>query len=272
MAHAYGEEAARAPDWTKTMNEMDRLKNALNDRAAATPRREAKDAAIAAALSAFDAKPVQPAKEKNVADRLIGAAHAAFETMMGRRKMRMTHALAGGASLLVLTLAVMTAANLQTFDTFSRPTIGVPPVKDLTEEARARRGQTAEPKARKPTQPAASQRRESDCAGSGAGAAANEASAAGSGTSPPAPPASAEPTCRRRPERLPCARASHGRWRRTNTGGKSEMDRLIASNNRDRGGGGRLGRSGAGADAGEPRAGRRRRSAGAGGLPRPGPR
>ena len=118
------------------MNDMDRLKDALQDRAAARPRREAKDAAIAAALAAFDAKPVQAHQGTKFSDRLIGAAHAAFETMTGRRKMRMTHALAGGASLLVLTLAVMTAANLQTFDTFSRAPIGVPPVTDLTEEAK----------------------------------------------------------------------------------------------------------------------------------------
>ena len=45
----------------------------------------------------------------------------------------MRHALAGGASLAVLTLAVMTAANLQTIEDFkwrdAREPVGVPPVE-----------------------------------------------------------------------------------------------------------------------------------------------
>jgi Ca-activated chloride channel family protein len=119
------------------MNELDRLKDALKNRASAAPRPEAKEAAIAAALAAFDAKAERASQGTKIAGRLIGAAHAAFETVTGRRPMRMTHALAGGASLIVLALAVMTAANLQRFDSFSgRPPIGVPPVRDLTDEAK----------------------------------------------------------------------------------------------------------------------------------------
>ena len=94
------------------MDELERLKDALKDRAAALPRPEARRAAIGAALEAFDAKHVPARQGSGIAARLIGAAHAAFETLTGRRPMRMTHALAGGASLIVLTLAVMTTAGL----------------------------------------------------------------------------------------------------------------------------------------------------------------
>src|SRR5690606_7735337 len=87
------------------------------DASPALPRQEARDRAIEAALAAFDARPAHAHGEAHqgmaAADRLRIAAIAALNLVTGKRPMRMSHVLAGGASLAVLTLAVMTATNLQ---------------------------------------------------------------------------------------------------------------------------------------------------------------
>src|SRR4051794_1256594 len=88
------------------------------------PRAAAREAAVAAALAAYDAKKESLRQESSLVSRLRNAARAASETMTGQRPMTqisMRNALAAGASLAVLTLAVMTAANLQTIENLKWP-------------------------------------------------------------------------------------------------------------------------------------------------------
>jgi len=101
------------------MSELERLKEALQAEPAA-PRPAAREAAIAASLAAYDANVAAYRQGTSFVDRLRNAARAAIELLTGRRHMRMSTALAGGASLAVLMLAVMTAANLQTIENFAR--------------------------------------------------------------------------------------------------------------------------------------------------------
>jgi Ca-activated chloride channel homolog len=122
------------------MTELDKLKEAF-DAERITPRDRARDAAVNAALSAFDAN-IQGARQgSGLGARLRNAAHAASEILTGKRPMTqvsMRHALAGGVSLAVLALAVMTATNLQNIEGFgwreTREPIGVPPVPHPTSE------------------------------------------------------------------------------------------------------------------------------------------
>jgi Ca-activated chloride channel family protein len=116
------------------MDELDRLKGAFESEQVA-PRRGAREAALAAALGVFDAEKVAARQGSGVVGRLRNAARAAFEILTGKRPMTqlsMRHALAGGVSLAVLTLAVMTAANIRTIEGFgfrdTREPIGVPPI------------------------------------------------------------------------------------------------------------------------------------------------
>lgn len=101
------------------MSELERLKEALQGEPAA-PRPAAREAAIAASLAAYDANVAAHRQGTSFVDRLRNAARAAIELLTGRRHMRMSTALAGGASLAVLTLAVLTAANLQTIENLAR--------------------------------------------------------------------------------------------------------------------------------------------------------
>src|SRR5687767_9821231 len=94
------------------MNELERLKQAFDTERIA-PRRQAKEAALAAALRAFEAKKADASQGSGVITRLRTAAREAADILTGKKPMRMTHALAGGASLAVLTLAVLTTAHLQ---------------------------------------------------------------------------------------------------------------------------------------------------------------
>ncbi len=114
------------------MSELDRLKQALRTEPVSA-REAAREAAIGAALSAYDANMAAGRQGNTAVDRLRNAARAAMQLLTGRRHMRMSHALAGGVSLAVLMLAVMTAANLQTIEGFkwrdAREPIGVPPVQ-----------------------------------------------------------------------------------------------------------------------------------------------
>ncbi|HWT31861.1 MAG TPA: von Willebrand factor type A domain-containing protein, partial [Propylenella sp.] len=131
------------------MNELDRLKDAFRSEGPVVPPPEAKQAAVAAAMRAFDEKNARARQGSNLAGRLRIAASAALELLTGKRPMRMTHALAGGASLLVLTLAVMTAANLHYLDALSSrdamPIGGTGEVlKDLTAATEAEEAEVAE--------------------------------------------------------------------------------------------------------------------------------
>jgi len=99
------------------MDELERLKAAL-DAERIAPRAQAREAAIGAALAAYDVNAATRRQGTRVANRLRNAAHAASEILTGKRHMRMSHALAGGVSLAVLMLAVMTAASLQTIESY----------------------------------------------------------------------------------------------------------------------------------------------------------
>jgi Ca-activated chloride channel family protein len=99
------------------MTELDRLRKALAEDVVA-PRPEAKDAAIAAALAAFDAKKTEPRQGSPIFARLRIAALAALDILTGKRPMTRTHALAGGVSLAALMIAVFATANLQTLEGF----------------------------------------------------------------------------------------------------------------------------------------------------------
>jgi Ca-activated chloride channel family protein len=141
------------------MNELDRLKDAMRADGPVRPRREAKDAAISAAMRAFDVKNASARQGSSLADRLRIAASAALELLTGKRPMRMTHALAGGASLLVLTLAVMTAANLQYLDALSsrdaEPTGGTGEIlRDLSAPTKREAEEAAKVGAPEPARPA----------------------------------------------------------------------------------------------------------------------
>jgi Ca-activated chloride channel family protein len=118
------------------MSEIERLREAFqNERVEARP--SAREAAVNAALHAFDARLSSARQGTSFLLRLRNAASAAIEVLTGKRHMRMSHALAGGVSLAVLMLAVMTAANIQTIENFgwrdAREPIALPPVEPATD-------------------------------------------------------------------------------------------------------------------------------------------
>ena len=118
------------------MTELQRLKEAF-DSERPSAGEGAREAALAAALSAYDARMRDERQGRGVVGRLRIAARAATEILTGKRPMRMTHALAGGASLAVLMLAVMTAANVQTIENFrwrgTPEPVALPPAKPIEE-------------------------------------------------------------------------------------------------------------------------------------------
>jgi Ca-activated chloride channel family protein len=97
---------------------MDRLKKMFDRQAATAPKPEAKDAALRAAIAAFDEdheqKHERARQGSRLMDRLTGAADAARATLIGRRPMKMSHVLAGSVSVLVLSLAVLNVSQFQT--------------------------------------------------------------------------------------------------------------------------------------------------------------
>jgi Ca-activated chloride channel family protein len=95
------------------MSELHHLKESLR-RDPVAPRQEAREAAIRAGMEAFDAHRAGQRQGFPFWTRLRSAAFAALGNGRGKRPMRYAHALAGGASLAVLTLAVLTTASLQT--------------------------------------------------------------------------------------------------------------------------------------------------------------
>ncbi len=101
-------------------NDMDKLKAMFDRQAASAPDPAAKDAAIGAAMAAFDEKHAhkhEGARQgSRLMDRLTGAADAARATLFGRRPMKMSHVLAGSVSVLVLSLAVLNVSQFQTPD------------------------------------------------------------------------------------------------------------------------------------------------------------
>ena len=99
-------------------SDMDRLKAMFDQLAATPPKPAAKDAAIDAAMAAFDEEHEHKSDEvrqgSRLMDRLTGAADAARATLFGRRPMKMSHVLAGSVSVLVLSLAVLNVSQFQT--------------------------------------------------------------------------------------------------------------------------------------------------------------
>jgi Ca-activated chloride channel homolog len=124
------------------MNEMDELKQAFAQERI-DPRPAAKDAAVTAALVAFDARNTASRQGSRSEGRLRVAARAALDILTGRRPMQTNHALLGGVSLAVLTLAVVTAASLQTMDGFNYRESPVVPA-NAPEEQQAADAVTAE--------------------------------------------------------------------------------------------------------------------------------
>jgi len=94
-------------------DEIDRLKQAFRAAPTPDPHVEAKRQAIERAMLAFDEKNARANQGSGVMDRLRETAGAVYETLIGRRSMRLNPALAGGASLAVLTLAILSATYVQ---------------------------------------------------------------------------------------------------------------------------------------------------------------
>ena len=174
------------------MTELDRLKEAF-DAERIAPRAGAREAAVDAALAAFDANNRTPRQGSGLVSRLRNAAHAASEILTGKRPMTqisMRHALAGGVSLAVLTLAVMTAANLQTIEGFrlardaraDRRAAGRASTRKCADADKPERSTDAD----KPTRAAHDRRRRAEAQGRGARATRRRADVAAVAARPPA--------------------------------------------------------------------------------------
>jgi Ca-activated chloride channel homolog len=95
-------------------NDIEELKAALRKEDPITPPEGARRRAIDKAMMAFDEKNAAASKGTRLGDRLRGTASAVYQTLIGRRPMKLTPALAGGASLSVLALAILSATYIQT--------------------------------------------------------------------------------------------------------------------------------------------------------------
>ena len=94
--------------------EFDELKRVLRDEGSAAPRKAARHHAIEKGMLAFDEKYLFATKGTGLGDRLRNTAIAVYEALVGRRPMKLTYALMGGASLSVLLLAILSTNYLQT--------------------------------------------------------------------------------------------------------------------------------------------------------------
>ncbi|MDA7946036.1 MAG: von Willebrand factor type A domain-containing protein [Hyphomicrobiaceae bacterium] len=94
-----------------------RLKNILAKELPVAARKTAKTEAIAQAMSAFEEKKSPAVQESGIGARLMGTTNAVYETLIGRRPMRMNPALAGGASFAVLLVAALSATYIHTSGT-----------------------------------------------------------------------------------------------------------------------------------------------------------
>jgi Ca-activated chloride channel family protein len=88
-------------------DELEQLRDALR-REPSEPRPAARQAAIAAALAAHDEKFAPANQGSRVHTRLMGAAQSAWAFLRRRGSMRLAPAMAGGVSLVALTLALVT--------------------------------------------------------------------------------------------------------------------------------------------------------------------
>lgn len=94
--------------------DIEDLKATLKREGPVTPRKSARERAIEKAMLAFDEKYAPAAQGTGPKDRLRCTATAVYQTLIGRRSMKLTPALAGGASLSVLALAILSATYIQT--------------------------------------------------------------------------------------------------------------------------------------------------------------
>jgi len=135
-------------------DELEQMKAQLRAEEPVRPREGARRTAIAQAMSAFDEENAHAAQGNRFTDRLMDTATAAFETIIGRRPMKLSPAFAGGASLSVLLIAALSATYIQSDD--PKLTIGTPVMPRMTTPA-AERKQAAQqnapaksPEAKKP--------------------------------------------------------------------------------------------------------------------------
>ncbi|MDH3581948.1 MAG: VWA domain-containing protein, partial [Hyphomicrobiales bacterium] len=95
-------------------DDIKEFERALANEPLPEPGRGAKKRALDLAMAAFDEKNANTHQGSGPLDRLKDTAWAVYETLIGRRSMKLTPAFAGGASLAVLTLAVLSATYIQT--------------------------------------------------------------------------------------------------------------------------------------------------------------
>jgi Ca-activated chloride channel family protein len=94
-------------------DELETLKELVRRENPSRPRSEARRRAIAEAMLRFEALHETSRQGSSLADRLTAAATAARATLFRRRSMRLSLALAGGASLAVLAFAVINTHEFQ---------------------------------------------------------------------------------------------------------------------------------------------------------------
>ncbi len=97
-------------------NDIKKLKAAFQQQPHIRARKAAKKVAIEQAMATFDEKNLHGVQGIGLGERLKDTATAAYETLTGRRPMRLNPALAGGASLSVMLVAALSATYIQTRD------------------------------------------------------------------------------------------------------------------------------------------------------------
>lgn len=97
-------------------DDIQKLKAAFKQQPPISPRKASKKIAIDQAMKAFDEKNLRGHQGIGLGARLMDTAAAVFETLIGRRPMRLNPALVGGASLSVMLVAAMSASYIQTQD------------------------------------------------------------------------------------------------------------------------------------------------------------
>ncbi len=94
--------------------DIKKLKAAFRSEPPISPRKAAKKLAIEQAMAAFDEKNLHSSQGTGLRTRLMDTARSVYETLIGRRPMRMNPALAGGASLSVMLVAALSAIYIST--------------------------------------------------------------------------------------------------------------------------------------------------------------
>lgn len=94
--------------------ETKNLKRIISNEPPIVPQPNSRERAIRQAMHAFDEIHAKGTQGSGILDRLKDTAMAVFETLIGRRPMKLTPALAGGASLGVFLIAAMSTHYIQT--------------------------------------------------------------------------------------------------------------------------------------------------------------